>query len=508
MPFANGYHHHFSRVIAMPSNKGDEGSASTSSTPFPTSGLTGLPGELAYNIFDECLMGASRLTHKGLCALRSLALTTHSLQTLVTTYLQRNTPAAYLREQLNVQWWPYMPAVVHLTLPELSEIAPIDGVPGQGRDIVTDTVMDDCPECFDWLCKRIPKLDAGACNKHGWSFVAIACHAGSFRILEHFLDPEYPLKAPIALLSNPANHNTLRPTPIGLMAQRNDLRFFERLFDIIEPHLHALRLPSVIRGSLNHEDKLHLCTFATPELAERLEEVGVTLHDTSVPHSSSWHAGVLNGPAFLDYLNRKSVQISKNGPMWVEDTPLYVAVQANRLDSVRWLKKHGASPKLTYTGDSRRNPIHLAVTLDSEASIEILEELLPAPGRGAMISSLESGKLLFSLVEGLVGLAHGQAVRTDIDNNAYQDILDLHEDCAVRKCRLILRVSAGDHLTPSAKSPGPRILESGRHLAVKQHEKAKELARLAGFERLLNTMHHTAVYVSSPFSFSVVSQIR
>lgn len=485
----------------------DEGSSSRPSNPLPTSGLAALPVELAYNILDECLMGASWLTHKGLCALRSLALTSRSAKTLVTTYLQRNAPSTVLREQLNVPWWPYMPAVVHLTLPQMNEIAPIDGVPGQGRDIITDTVMDDCPECFDWLCRKIPKLDAGACNKHGWSFVAIACHAGSFKILQHFLDPEYPLKAPVALLSNPANHNTLRPTPLGLMAQKKDRRFFERFFDIVEPHLHALRLPSVIRSSLTHEDRLHLCKFATPELAERLEEVGVILYDVTISGSSSWHAGALNGPAFLDYLNRKSKQISKNGPMRVEDTPLYTAVQANRLDSVRWLKKHGASPKLTYAGESRRNPIHLAVTLDTETSIEILEELLPAPGRGGMISSLESGKLLFSLVEGLVASAHGYAVRSDIDNNAYQQLLDLHEDRAVRKCRLILRVSAGDHLKPIAGSSAPRVLEGARHLAIKQHEKAKKLACLAGFERLLNTMDHTAVYVCSPFSSSVVFQI-
>lgn len=491
----------------MAPNKVDEGLSSRSSTSFLTSALAALPVELAYHILDECLMGASWLTHKGLCALRSLALTSRSAKSLVTTYLNCEIPSAYLREQLNVQWWPYMPAVIHLTLAEMSDMAPIEGLPGQIRDIVTDTVIDDCPECFDWLCKKIPNLEAGACNKHGWSFVAIAYHAGSFRILEHFLNPDYPLKAAIALLSNPANHNTLRPTLIGLMAQKKDLRFFERFFDIIEPHLHALRLPSVIRGSLTDEDKLHICTFATPELAERLEEVGVILYDITIPRSSSWHAGALNGPAFLDYLNRNSVQISKDGPMWVEDTPLYTAVEANRLDSVRWLRRHGASPKLTYTGNSRRNPIHLAVTLDSETSIDILEELLPAPRKGGIISSLESGKLLFSLVEGLVGLAHGQAVRSDLDNNAYQEFLDLHEDRAVRKCRLILRVSAGDHLKTIADSSGPRMLESGRHLAIRQHEKARKLACLAGFERLVNMMDHTDVYVCSPISASVVFQI-
>lgn len=485
----------------------NDGSSSCPPTPFLRSGLAALPLEIAYNILDECLIGAFWLTHKGLCALRSLALTSRSAKTLVTAYIRRTIPSTFLHDQLNVQWWPYMPAAVNLTLPEISQIAPIDGIPGHARDIITDTVMDDCPECFDWLCTKIPKLGAGACNEHGWSFVAIACYAGSFNILEHFLDPEYPLKARIALLSSPANHNILRPTPIGLMAQKKDLRFFERLFDIIEPHLHALRLPSVLRGSLTAEDKLHLCTFATPELAERLEEVGVILCDITIQHTSSWHAGALNGPAFLDYLSRKSVQISKNGPMWVEHTPLYTAVQANRLDSVRWLKRHGASPKLTYTGDSRRNPIHLAAALGSETSIEILEELLPAPGRGAMINSLESGKLLLSLVEGLVALAHDQAVRSDIDNIAYQDLLDLHEDRAVRKCRLILRVSAGDHLKPIAGPLGPRVLEGGRHVAIKQHEKAKKLACLAGFERLLHTMDHASVYVRSPFSSSVVFRI-
>lgn len=487
------------------------GSSSLLSTPLSATGplgnLAALPLELAFDILDECLVESPRLTHKGLCALRCLALSSLSGKTLVNNYLQRNVSSRHLRDQLQVEWWPYMSAVVPLSLREIAEIAPIEGLPGVGPDLITDTVMDDCPECFDWLCKQIPKLDAGACNEHGWAFIAIACHAGSFKILEHFLDVEYPLKAPIGLLAQAANHNTLRPTPIGLMAQKKDLQFFEHLFEVVEPHLHALRVPSVIRGALTWEDKLDLCTFATPELAERLEEVGVNLFDISGPSSSSWHAGALNGPAFLEYLNRKSTYISKNGPMWVTDTPLHTAVKANKLDSVRWLKQHGANPKLTYRGDSRRNPIHLAATLDSEMSVEMLEELIPAPGRGIKMTSSESGKLLYSLVEGLALTTHRQAVRTDLDEAAYREIRDLYEDRAIRKCRLILRVSADDHLAPVADSTRPRVFESGRHFAIRQHEKAKELAYFTGFERLLHTMDHTPVYVRSPFTSSVAFQI-
>lgn len=478
-----------------------------SSTSKPIGNLGLLPVELAYMVLDECLMGSSRLTHKGICALRSFALTCKSAKILVDTYFQRKVTSTYLRDSLNIGWWPYASAVVPLTIQEISEIAPIEGLPGIGPDLISETVVDDCPECWDWLCKKIPKLDASACNYDGWSFVAIACYSGSVKMLKHFFDVDNPLKAPIGLLAQGANHNILRPTALGLMAQKNDLHLFERFLDVVEPHLHFLRIRSVIRGTLTEEEKLAICRYATPELAERLEGIGIQLFDISCPSNSSWHAGALNGPAFLDYLNRRSRSIPKNGPMWVEHTPLYTAVQANRLDSARWLKKHGANPKLTYTGDSRQNPIHLAALQDSETSIDILEELLPLPGRGAMISSLESGKLLFSLVGGLNQSAYLHAVRSDLDDDAYGKIRDFYEDRAIRKCRLILRVSAGDHLPSidkTARPMRPQLFESGRHLAIRQHEKARKLACLSGFERLLHTMEHTAVYVRSPFASSVV----
>lgn len=276
----------------------------SSSIPIPLGNLTFLPVELAYMVLDECLMGSSRLTHKGICALRSLALTCRSAKVLVDTYLQRNIPSTFLRDQLNLEWWPYMPAVAPLTIQEISEIAPIEGVPGVGPDVISETVMDDCPECWDWFCKKIPKLDASACNEHGWSFVAVACCSGSVKTLRHFFDVDNLLKAPIGLLAQAANHNTRGPTPLGMMAQRNSVHLFERFLDVVEPHLHFLRIPSVIRGTLTDEEKLTLCRYATPELAERLEGIGIEIFDVSLETESSWHAGALNGPAFLDSLNR------------------------------------------------------------------------------------------------------------------------------------------------------------------------------------------------------------
>lgn len=450
-------------------------------------------------------MGSYRLAHKGICALRSLALTGQSAKALVNTYLQRSLPSKYLRDQLNVECWPYMPAVAPIQFHDVIAFAPIEGRPGIGPDVITDTVLDDCPECFDWLCKKVPGLNASACNEHGWSFIGIACYAGSFKILEHFLDVDDPRKSPIGLLAEAANHNTLEPTPIGLVARQRSLQSFERLFGFIQNHLHSLKVPSLIRGALTDEEKMDICTFATPELAQRLERIGVEAFDISGPRSSSWHAGATNGPAILDYLNSRSTQISKNGPMWIRDTPLHAAVQANRLDSVRWLKHHGASPKLTYSGDTRQNPIHLAALQDSETSVEMLEVLLPAPGRGGRISSLESGKILYSLVEGLVCTAHAQAVRAGLDENAYLQLRDVYEDRAIRKCRLMLKVSAGDHLAPISDPSRPRLLESGRHLAMRQHERARMLAWLSGFERLLHTMDQASVYVHSPdASFSTL----
>lgn len=453
-------------------------------------------------------MGSCRLAHKGLCALRSLALTGQSAEALVIAYLQRSRPSQYLRDQLNVECWPYIPAPIPIEFHDLIAIAPIEGRPEVGPDVITDTVLDDCPECFNWLCGKIPRLNASACNEHGWSFIGIACYAGSSKILEQFFDVDDSRKSPIGLLAEAANHNTLEPTPIGLVARQRSLQSFDQLFSFIQNNLHALKVSSLLRGALTDDEKMDICTFATPELAQRLERIGVEIFDISSPRSSSWHAGARNGPGMLDYLNSRSTQISKNGPMWILNTPLHAAVQANRLESVRWLKHHGASAKLTYGGDTRQNPIHLAALQDSEMSVEMLEVLLPAPGRSARMSSVESGKILYSLVEGLVCTVHSQAVRTDLDENAYLQLRDVYEHRAIRKCRLILKVSAGDHLAPVSDPSRPRLLESGRHLAVRQHERGRMLAWLSGFDRLLDTMDQGSEYVHSPDASFASLQIR
>lgn len=483
----------------MNSAIGPTGRASTSlSMSLPLGSLSLLPVELMHSICDELLMGSTRLTHKGLCGLRSFALTNQSAASLVNSYFMRRIPPVYLQDQLNVLWWPYMDPVVPLEWDEIVEIAPIEGRPEVGRDIITDTIMDDCPDCFDWLCTRIPGLNGGCCNEHGWSFPAIAAYAGSFQMLEYFCTSRSIYKDSIVLLACPANANSLRPTPLGIMAQRQDLQFFEKLLD--------MGIPSVIRGALTREEKLRICEFATPALAEQLEQAGVKISDITTSSSSSWHAGVVNGPAFLDYLKRTST-ISKNGPRFVKITPLYAAVKANRLDSVRWFKQHGANRRLTNHSDSRENPVQLATTLGSEMSVAILEELLPAPGRGK-ISSFDSGKLLESLVEGLNYTACSQAVRSDLDEKAYLNVKDHYEDRAIRKCRLILRVSSGDHLLPVSDAARPRLYENGRHRAIQKHANAKKMAYLAGFQLLFHTMDSARVYICSLSSTSVVFEIR
>ncbi|KAJ5201836.1 uncharacterized protein N7498_006499 [Penicillium cinerascens] len=497
---------------------GDTSSDSTASTPvslsytsqvhslWPLGNLNVFPLDTIWNIFDELLMGSrtGRLTHEHLHAFYSFSRVNEPAAEMVKNYIGRQIPSAYLMDQISARWYPYSTADIPLTYDEIEQIAPLDN-PLNGYDIVTDTIRDDCVDCFNRLSKSttVPKRHALGCNEGGWSYVAIAACSNSFCLLEEFCTNS-PYGRPIDNLARPANHNCVEVSPLDIMAHRQDLQFFERLIDLIVSPLDDLRCLDLISRGLSPKGRLDLCKFATPHLAARLHSVGVSLCDTISAEATAWHVGVSNGPAFLDYLFHNSQQpnVALNGSSRCRNTPLFAAVNADRLDSVRWLLEHDADVHLSHTGDPRCTPVHLAMTKGSEVSEAILEKLLSATTLGS-ISITASGMLLYSLIEGLIVTCHNEAVRNDIDEYEYKFLTNSHQQRAIRKCALIRRVTEGVRFIYPSLEPHWLLPDEPD---LRWHDEAKGLAIMAGFENIVDIMEDCSNFIfkgctSSPSVF-------
>lgn len=190
-----------------------------------------LPLELAFEILEKLFLGTG---HAGLCALRNLSLASHSTFQTVSVYLQCKIPFEYLH---NVQWVPFPDKDEDVEAADLEiEILPLDDSLETCPDIITSTVLDDCPQCFDWLCKEFPSLNPKCCNRHGWSFAAIVAHAGSARLLKHFLtktNGAYGTFFP--LMTAEANPFAAESdTPWRILVNQCDLAKFERCLLVIE----------------------------------------------------------------------------------------------------------------------------------------------------------------------------------------------------------------------------------------------------------------------------------
>lgn len=473
---------------------------------WPLGNLNVFPLETIWNIFDELLMGSrtGRLTHKRLHAFYSFSCVNEPAAEMVRNYIRRQFPSAYLADQNPARWYPYSTADIPLTYDEIVQIAPLNNPPN-GYDIVTDTIRDDCVECFNRISKSttVPKRHALGCNEDGWSYVAIAACSNSFCLLEEFCTNS-PYGPPITNLARPANHNCVEVSPLDIMAHRQDLQFFHRLIDLTVSPVDDLRCLDLISRALSPKGRLDLCKFATPDLTARLHSVGVSFCDTIGAEATAWHVGVTNGPAFLDYMFHNSQQphVALNGSPRFRNTPLSAAVDADRLDSVQWLLEHNADVHLSHTGDPCCTPVHLAMTKGSDVSEAILEELLSSSTLGS-ISITASGMLLYSLIEGLIVTCHNEAVRNDIDEYEYEFLTNSHEQRAIRKCALIQRVTEGVRFIYPRLEPRWLLPDEPD---LRWHDEAKGLAITAGFENIVDIMEDCSNFIfkgciSSPSVF-------
>ncbi|KAJ5659287.1 hypothetical protein N7507_005738 [Penicillium longicatenatum] len=298
-------------------------------------------------LLNGLLTESAYLTHPNLCQIRQIARSTDAAAAFVGKFLYNNRRFHYELETAFLG--PYRDAQRGRKTP-LNKLVPITGWPDEEPDVITGAILDDCPGCFDWICRRLPGMDCYGCNVYGWTYAAIAVYARSVQILKYMFAWDEPLGTMDLIMCMRANafQMTPVPTPLSFVARRGDLQFLECLLELWKP-----RPETKIRKGLSSVDKYFLCTFVTEDVAVRIAEVGFPIHDTvlsdldqsrpSTIFATAWHAAVYNGPGFLDYLERSS-KISKVTSDVNGESPLHYARRAKRDDSVLWLTQHGGVP--------------------------------------------------------------------------------------------------------------------------------------------------------------------
>ncbi|KAJ5646354.1 hypothetical protein N7490_002726 [Penicillium lividum] len=440
--------------------------------------LSVLPLELVWLILDHIIMNTPQLTHSGLCSIRNLALTNKEFAAHVDEYIRRDTAVNYIqRIAQNTTWWTYNTADGSMD----ENDTPLKPITSEVSNVISGTIRDDCTDCSMWLQKVIPGLDGTGVNEYGWSFIAIAAHHASLKMLKFFFTTKGYHGPCIQLLSYPANLMRPRISTMRMITDEHNLEFLRALFEFLGPRIRELNYPDRTDGRLTREEEYCLCTFVTPAFAEQLESIGLALYKTrDIPPSNrnAYHAAVTNSVEFLDYLHANS-SLPMNEPNRAGEAPLHYAIRANQLQSVLWLDKHVA--KQDYNVWSRLTAGHIAVRMTSQESEEILKAVLPMSGFGVLDSGT-SGTMLRTLMEGLRETILSKAVGSNIQKQDYVAFRDMHEERAIRKYRLMMNLLTDDNMY---RFGGFEVsLRNFHRSGVRQFKYAKDMAMSLDFQKL------------------------
>ena len=294
------------------------------------------------------------INHRNFCLLRRLALSNHPDAEGILEFMYYDRE---IEDELNCSFLGNYSTAQRNNAKSLEKLVPITGRPFEEPDVLTAAVLEDCPECFDLMCQRLPQMDCSGCNKFGWSFLAIAIYARSYRMLEYLFDWDRRSGSTTLLMFLGANAIHMRPglTPLSFVAQQQDARYLEYLLDLWEPHLRLDLLEEhTVDKFIPPTDRYAFCRFVNYDLATRLAHFGLPIYNTvindldpldteHVELGNAWHAAASNGTDFLDFLEKYS-RLSKTSTDANGRTPLNYAVRARRFDLVRWFKMHESRP--------------------------------------------------------------------------------------------------------------------------------------------------------------------
>ncbi|OQE16667.1 hypothetical protein PENSTE_c023G06900 [Penicillium steckii] len=376
--------------------------ASSSGGCSPVSGMfrTWLPGNLNKLPLDL----------HGLLSLRQVSKHTKAL---ISAYAERNFTKAYLQGQLHdwdnpncAKWYrSSFDAFSELTKPQERS----NGLRNSEEcDIITEVIVDDCPDCFNSLCKAIPGLsDASAgTNEKGWTFLAIAIRAGSYKMLERLFTMQSP--------------------------------YVNKALDLMGPSLLNHAVLGLTDSLLGVQEKAKLSTYISVHTAEWLTRLGIQLWTPSNGACSAWNSAVHNGPEFLEFLYKYDPD-GLWSPANSITQPIQHAVLAGRLDSFRWILEKTKSHDLKGFRWIVENVGPVVADCTDPLSETMLEELLPEAAPRELNYYL-AGVLFKNITTGMKETVLTQAARSDMDDAAYMKFRWEHEQRAIRKCHTVSTV--------------------------------------------------------------------
>lgn len=186
----------------------------------------------------------------------------------------------------------------------------------------------NCLECLKFL------IDLGLAKPHLYdetrrSFLHAAINHECDEVLDHLLKTLTP---PQIDATTDMSLGYLDGHPLMQLAIARNQRGFEKVLERLLGHFDAATFFS------NKKLKLYLCTFVSPEFAERLYAMGYNIGNVT-GRSTSWHAAVqgnAHGSSFLEWLQNRS----GSGPDILDAAGhnlLMHAATGDRATSIQWL---------------------------------------------------------------------------------------------------------------------------------------------------------------------------
>ncbi|KAJ5142912.1 uncharacterized protein N7515_001699 [Penicillium bovifimosum] len=247
--------------------------------------LSKFPPEIIFKILDDMLYSEPRLTHKTLCTICQLTKTNKTLETLIKYQWIGQKAYTYIKDSVNAIEWHLDSDYAYDFLTrrgvDQQTIMPITGPADLGPDLLTSIIFDDCVDCFEWFASALPPTLMNCCNEGGWTFLSLALHARSGKLLYRFFSAGYPFE-PSDFIAGYANALEIGPSNIGVAASSKDHVSFARMWRKLKEVLNGRGFQRTVRARISRQELAAIKSVAPPYLQKMLYEAGLTvLHPRS-----------------------------------------------------------------------------------------------------------------------------------------------------------------------------------------------------------------------------------
>lgn len=250
--------------------------------------LNMFPPEIIFNVLDEILGSSPRLTHENFHAINQLMKTNKTLEQYIKLgWMGSNASNSFKQRVDSVQWYPDIDSSnTALTLKGVDPncTIPIEGPHDLGPDLITGIILDDCIDCFEWFSEVLPPIHMSCCNEGGWSFLSLALHAKSEKLLDRFFNSGFPYDSQDFITSS-GNAMGRGPSIIGLSASSRDHQSFTKLFRKLKETMNGNGFQKTVRDKLSGMERAAIRSVAPPYLRKMLYEVGLAVMHPALRYS-------------------------------------------------------------------------------------------------------------------------------------------------------------------------------------------------------------------------------